>query len=234
MADRRLLLLSAVLVLAGSVVYAVAQQFHAGSGATAQEVFTSYAKSPTWALVHEAQFASSALFLFGLLALSFALDVDSGIRGMVNRFAAASAIAALALHGVLYAVDGVALKQAVDAWASAPAAEQPALFAVVQGIRGVEWGLRSYADFALGFTLVLLAIVIASTRRVPRPIGYIMGVSGLAILAAGFGYGTGYTSLSDASFSPIVASYPVFVLAWTFWLLVSALLPKASVQAAPA
>jgi hypothetical protein len=234
MADRKSLLFSAVLLIVALVVSAVAQQFHAGSGATANEVFTSYANSTSWTLVHEAQFASAALFVFGLLALFLALNVNSGILGVVNRCAAASAVASLALNGVLYAVDGVALKQAVDAWVSAPASEQPALFAVAQGIRGVEWGMRSYVNFSAGLSLVLFAIVIASTARIKRPIGYIMGLSGLAILAWGYSYGTGYTSLSNFSFSLNGAYYALLILVWTIWLLVSALRMKESVQAAPA
>jgi hypothetical protein len=187
MADRKLLLFSAVLLIAGEAVYQLAQQFHPEGGITAEDVFTSYANSTSWTLIHEAQFAASAILIFGILVLFFALNVNSGIRGVVNRFAAASTVAALALNGALYAVDGVALKQAVDAWVSAPASEQSAFFAVVQGIRGVEWGLRSYVDFTSGLTLVLLAIVIASTGRIPRPIGYIMGLCGLAYIAQGYG-----------------------------------------------
>ena len=236
MVDRKLLRLSAVLLIAGEVVYQVAEQFHPEGGITANDVFTSYANSPSWTLVHEAQFAGSAIILFGMLALFFALNVNSGIRGVVSRFAAASAVAALALNGALYAVDGVALKQAVDAWMSASASGQSMYFAVVQGIRGVEWGMRSYVDFTTGLTLVLFGIVIASTTRIPRPIGYIMGLSGLSIIAGGYGYGTGYTSFSELSF-PFISNSTIIELlgiAWIIWLLVSSLRMKESAQAAPA
>jgi hypothetical protein len=140
---------------------------------------------------------------------------------MINRFAAASAVAALALNGTLYAVDGVALKQAVDTWVSTPASQQHAFFAVVQGIRGIEWGLRSYVDFASGLSLVLLASVIASTARVPRVIGYIMGLSGLAYIAQGYGYGAGYTSISS-HFVLNSANYQFLILVWAVWLLIVA------------
>ena len=50
----------------------------------------------------------------------------------------------LALYGVVMAVDGVALKQAVNAWASAPVAEKAARFASAEAIRWIEWGARSY------------------------------------------------------------------------------------------
>jgi len=235
MVDRKLLRLSAVLLIAGEVVYQVAEQFHPEGGITANDVFTSYANSPTWALVHEAQFAGSAIVIFGMLVLFFALDVNSGIRGMVNRFAAALAVAALALNGALYAVDGVALKQAVDAWMSASASGQSMYFAVVQGIRGIEWGMRSYVDFTTGLTLVLFGIVIASTTRIPRPIGYIMGLSGLVYIAQGYGYSSGYISLSNfATWMPNNLSYQFLIFVWAIWLLVSALRMKESVQAAPA
>ncbi len=233
MADRKSLLFSAGLVIAGEVLYQVALFFHADSGPSAKDEFTAYANSASWALVHEGQFAGYAIVIFGMLALFFALNVNAGLMGVVNRFAAASAVAALALHGALYAVDGVGLKQAVDAWVSAPASEQSTFFAVVQGIRGVEWGMRSYVDFTTGLTLVLLAIVIASTARISRPIGYIMGLSGLAYIAQGYSWGTGYTSISN-NFVLVEKSYQFLILVWAIWLLVSAWRMKESVQAAPA
>jgi hypothetical protein len=233
MTDRRLLLFSALLVITGEVVYGVAQVFHAESGTTAPEVFTSYANSPIWTIVHEFQFAGSAIVIFGILALFFALNVSSGMGGLLNRLGAVSAVAALSLNAVLYAVDGVALKQAVDAWVSAPASQQPAFYAVVQGIRGVEWGTRSYVGFTTGLSLVLFAVVIVWTRRISRPIGYIMGLSGLVYIASGYGWGTGYTSVSARFFvNPYIIYFLVAV--WSIWLLISSLRMKESVQTAPA
>ena len=234
MAERKLLLFSAVLLIAGEVVYLVAEQFHPEGGITAKEVFTSYANSAPWTLVHQAQFTGSTMVLFGLLALFVALGVISGIGGMVSRCAAAAAVAALALNGALYAVDGVALKQAVDAWVSAPASQQSAFFAVVGGIRGIEWGLRSYVDFTTGLSLVLFGMVIASTTRIPRLVGYITGLSGLAYIAQGYGYSTGYTALSNfVTWMPNSLNYQFLIVVWAIWLLVTALRRKESLQAAP-
>jgi hypothetical protein len=230
MANRKLLFFWAVLLIAGEVLYQVAQYFHAGEGATTVKGgFTAYAHSAPWALVHAAQFASSAILIFGILSLYFALNVDSGIWGMINRFAAASAVAALALNGALYAVDGVGLKQAVDAWLDAPATQQQAFFAVVQGIRGIEWGLRSYVDFASGLSLVLLASVISSTARIPRAIGYIMGGSSLLYIVQGYGYGAGYTSISS-HFLINSLNYQFLILVWAIWLLVVAWRMKEGVE----
>jgi hypothetical protein len=69
----------------------------------------------------------------------------------------------------------VALKQAVDAWSSAPAAEKATRFASAEAIRWLEWGTNSYWNFMPGLALVLFAIVIVWTARIPRPIGYLMG-----------------------------------------------------------
>jgi hypothetical protein len=235
MVDRTLLRLSAVLLIGGEVVYLVAEQFHPEGGITPKDVFISYANAPSWTLVHVAQFVGSTLVIFGLLTLFFALNVNAGIRGMVNRCAAALAVAALALNGALYAVDGVALKQAVDAWMAAPISQQSAYFAVVGGIRGVEWGLRSYVDYTTGLSLVLFGVVIASTSRIPRPIGYLMGLSGLVYIAQGYGYGTGYSALSSfVTWMPNSLNYQFLIVIWAVWLLVSAWRRKEAVLASPA
>ena len=51
---------------------------------------------------------------------------------------------ALALYGVVMAVDGVALEQAVNAWASAPVAEKAARFASAAAIRWIGGGRGRY------------------------------------------------------------------------------------------
>ncbi|SRR6266567_6256822 len=104
----------------------------------------------------------------------------------VGLFGAIAAVVALALYGVASAVDGVVLKQAADAWASAPAAEQATRLASAEAIRWLETGAASYWNFMQGLPLVLFAIVIVWTARVTRPIGYLMGVSGLAFLVTGW------------------------------------------------
>ena len=126
---------------------------------------------------------------------------------------------ALALYGVVMAVDGVALKQAVNAWASAPDAEKPARFASAEAIRWIEWGARSYQNFALGLALLLLAAAVGRTAGLPRPVAYLMGLSGLTYLAQGWVAGTdGFTRTHDML---IVLAW-VLNLAWMIWLAVAA------------
>jgi len=230
--DRTSLLFAGALLVAGLVVSTVAeflhvaavdgaQQLHAAGGQSAEAWFTAYAYATDFTQIHATQFVGTAVLIFGILAVCFALNVNSGIAGIVNRLAAASAIAALALNGVLHGVYGVALKQAVDAWVNAPASEQPALFAAAQSVRGLQWGVWSYSEFVTGLALLLLAIVIASSARIPRPIGYVMALSGLGYIVHGYAYGTAYTATSDFFLpSPGIVGLPL--IAWTIWLLVSA------------
>ena len=141
----------------------------------------------------------------------------SGSIELAGRFGAVSAVVALALYGVLQGVDGVALKQAVDAWAKAPEAEKAARFASAETIRWLEWAIRSYQSFMLGLALILFATMIVWTARAPRPIGYLMGLSGLAYFVQGWVLGS--EGFSPANQAPTVLAV-ILVLAWSIWFVV--------------
>jgi hypothetical protein len=59
-------------------------------------------------------------------------------------------------------------------------------------MRWLEWGARSYHDYALGLALILLtsAAVAARTTAVPAVAAYLMGLSGLVYLAQGWVVGS--------------------------------------------
>ena len=78
------------------------------------------------------------------------------------------------------------LKQAVDAWSRAADADKAARFAAAEAIRWLEWGVRSYQSFMLGLALLLFGAVIALTARISPPIGYLMGLSGVAYIVQGW------------------------------------------------
>src|SRR5919197_6208771 len=187
MIDRTSLRLPATLLLVEQLLYIVVSQFHAdGDANNHPAVFAEYAGSGIWTAVHGGQFAGMAILLAGLIALFFALDVRTGTARWAGRFGAASAVATLALYCVLQAVDGVALKQAVNAWARAPDAEKAARFASAEAIRWLEWGVRSYQNLALGLAVLLFAAAVVPTAGVPRPIAFLMGLSGLTYLVQGW------------------------------------------------
>lgn len=230
MVDRQSLRLGAALVFIGGVLFTVLSEFvHPAGGDTLDDTFANYAASSDWTAIHLGAFVSTAVVLAGLLVLFFALNVREGPARWVSFLGAISAGVTLALAGVLYALDGVANKQAVDAWVSAPAAEKATRFASAQTLRWLEMGFTSYHDLMFGLALVLFAMVIVWTARVPRPIGALMGMSGLAFIIWGWLVGTqGFTSANNV---PADAGYTL-LFASIIWLLIVAWRRKESVQAA--
>jgi len=220
MIDRQSLRLSAVLLLVGQVLFIVVTLLHADGPANNHPVvFAEYAASGSWKVVHLAQFLSMAILVAGLFALNFALDVPSGTSRWASKFGAAAAVVTLALYAVLQGVDGIANKQAVDAWVSAPAADKAARFASAEAIRWLEWGVRSYQNMVLGLALILFAAAVVRTAGIPRPLGYLMGFSGLAYLMQGWVVGAeGFSGVETIA---IEAAY-VLDLAWMIWLAVIA------------
>lgn len=218
--NRPSLRLSAALMLVGQVLYFTVTLLHTGGEANNHHaIFAAYAASGIWTAVHGAQFACMAIMLAGLFALFLALDVPAGTAGWAARFGAAAAVVALALCGGVLAVDGVALKQAVNAWVSAPESEKAARFASAEIVRWLEWGMRSYENFALGLAVLLFAVAIARTARVPRPIAGLMGLSGFTYLVQGWVAGS--DGFSQTQTITIVLAEGLNV-AWMIWLLVTA------------
>jgi hypothetical protein len=218
-APRSTLRLSATLLLAGQALYIAVTQLHAGGDANDHHhIFAEYAENGIWTAVHLGQFAGMAAVLAGLVALSFAIDARAGAARALAGIGTASAAAALALYAALQAVDGVALKQATMAWATAPEAEQMARFASAESIRWLEWGMRSYQDFAMGLTLMLFGAALTQTTLVARPVGWLMGLTAIAYFAQGWIAGTaGFTPAQSIA---IVAAWALS-LVWMIWMVVT-------------
>jgi hypothetical protein len=214
MVQHRLLRLAATLGFIGLVVYSVTSLAHPNGGPTYETTFANYAAGANWTAVHLGQFIGMA----GLLVLFYALNLEAGAPRWLGVFGTLAAAVTLALAALVYAVDGVALKQAVDAWVRAPAAEQATRLASAEAIRWLEWGSDSYQDFAFGLAMLLFGMVIVWTARVPRPIGVLMGLAGLAWLVVGWIVGT-------AGFGPHAVPMQAgeaCLLAWVIWLLIVA------------
>ena len=81
-----------------------------------------------------------------------------------------------------------------------------------------------------GLTLILLGSAVALTARLPRALGYLMGLSGLAYIVQGWVLGS--EGFSATNTSAIVAGY-VLILAWIIWLVVVAWWTKESFRASP-
>ena len=212
---------AATLIFGGVVISLVAGLFHADAASANDHVasFTEYAQSGIWTGVHLVQFVGMALFASGMIALLVALDVPQGALALTARFGALSAAVSIALYGALQAVDGVALKHAVDAWASAAEPEKAMRFVSAEGIRWLEWGMRSYHSFLFGSALIISGVVILATRRVSRTIGILMGLSGVSFLAQGWIIGA--EGFAAANTVPTLFGI-ILTVVWTVWLLFSA------------
>ena len=206
----------------GVVLFAIVTLFHADGPANNHPVvFAEYAHSASWIPVHLLQFVFMAVLLVGLLVLPFALNVRSGALEWVGRFAAVLAAVALALYGVLQAVNGVALKHAVVAWVNAPKAEKATRFASAETVRWLEWGMNGYQLFTFALTLIVLASVIVGTARVPIAIGYIMGLAAIPMLVQSWVIITSGFSVPLLAGSLSTIALPL-MLVWSIWLLIVA------------
>ncbi len=101
------------------------------------------------------------------------------------RFGLVAELLAGAALTMLQAVDGVALKWAVDAWASAPADQEVAAFAAAEALRWTEYALQSYSNILLGLTLILYGLAIALGTVYPRWLGWVAAGSGVAWIVHG-------------------------------------------------
>jgi hypothetical protein len=218
--DRTTLRMAATLLLTGQLLYILVTQFHAGGAANDHPViFVEYAGNRLWGAVHVIQFGCIAILVAGLVALPFASDSRGMGARWAGRFGAAAAVVALALYGVLQAADGVGNKQVDAAWVSASGAEKTARFASAESMRWLEWGARSYHDYALGIAFLLVAAAIMKTAGIPQPIAYLMGLSGLAYLAQGWVVGS--EGFSGTNTALILVAW-VLTVAWTTWLIIVA------------
>jgi hypothetical protein len=129
------------------------------------------------------------LLFGGLLALFYTITTNSesaGAGGGVARFGLAAAVLTAASLTMLQAVEGVALKWAVDEWAGAPAAEQEvAAFAAAEALRWTEYSLQSYSNILLGLTLILYGLAITLGTVYPRWLGWVAAGSGVAWIVHG-------------------------------------------------
>jgi len=79
--------------------------------------------------------------------------------------------------------------------------------------------MRSYQAFALGLALLLFAAAVVRVAWVPRPIGYLMGISGLAFLVQG--WVVGIEGFSPMMSNAIILAEVVDVV-WMIWFVVAA------------
>lgn len=148
-------------------------------------VFMEYARSDGWVAVHFAQWFAALLVFGGLVAVYYAISTTSDVGAGLARFGFAAAVLAVSAITVLQAVDGVALKWAVDSWASAPPDREAASFAAAEALRWTEYSLQSFSNVLLGLSLGLYGLAIALGSIFPRWLGWVAIGAGVAWIIHG-------------------------------------------------
>ncbi|MCK6624627.1 MAG: hypothetical protein L6R45_05565 [Anaerolineae bacterium] len=148
-------------------------------------VFMEYAQSDSWVVVHFAQWIAALLLIGGLVSLYYSITKKREVSTGLARFGLVAAVVTATAFTMLQAVDGVALKWAVDVWAGAPADQQIAAFAAAQAVRWTEYALQSYSNILLGLTLLLYALAMSLGTSYPRWLGWLAAGSGVAWIVHG-------------------------------------------------
>jgi hypothetical protein len=216
-ADRGALTLSGALLLVGFVVNAIQRMIWHPTGAEDdhQAIFTEYAESDAWVATHLAEFVLVLVAFAGLLVLCSALARETPYLALL---AAGAIIATAATWAVLQAVDGVTLKQAVDAWVAASGTKEGTRYADAETARWIEWGLQSYFRVLLGVAFLLLGAAAVVSRLVPSWLGVLLVVGGLLSLAVGFS--VGYAGLESGFQDAVGLAFQLVVLVFIVGLLV--------------
>jgi hypothetical protein len=227
-ADRQLLRSSGALLLGGFFFTTVVTVlFHPGGNEDVHEdIFARYADSAAWEWVHFAQFVGVLTALSGLIVLHQVLRPRAP---RLSAFAAGTTVATAAVWAVLQAVDGVTLKQAVDAWDAADGPERAVRLGDAEVVRWTEWGLQSYFRVTLGLALVLFGATILATRAVATWVGWVAAVAGLISVAVGVD--VAYSGLESAFQALAVPAFQLVVLVVGVGVLVSGRGERAPVAA---
>ena len=199
------------------IVDGIAAAFHAspptGDANDPAATFPGIAESQSWPAAHFLQFTTSLIFAAGVVVL-YRAAVDSTRPSLLDWLGPAVTVAAAAVGAVQYAIDGVALKHAVDAWANAGPGEKDAAFRTAELARWLEWGATSYATLLLGTALVLLGVVVARGRVLPIWLGVLIAAPGAVNLIIGVIVGTqGFSATLVAVSAPTVVLLPVAAVA---------------------
>ena len=227
--ERTMLRLGTVAFLAGIVIFMVSTVLHPSREDPTNHplVFTEYAEDDLWVASHIGQFAGG-MFIFagGIVALFRLLsrsesNTASALAwlGLVVSIATASALT------ILQAVDGVALKIAVDTWYAIPSSpsssnadseegQQAIAFRVAEGIRWTEIGVNSYFRILQGAVGVIFGVAIAVSAVLSRWIGAVGIFAGIATIVLG-------VSVAYVGFGT-VGSIEDIVSTWTYiaWVVI--------------
>ena len=226
--ERPMLRMGSIAFLAGLVIAVVSTfVFHpTGTGEELMNnpfIFGVYAEDPFWIASHIGQFAGILLiFAGGFVALHrLFVKSESGTASALSWLGLVTAIITASAFTILQAVDGIALKIAVDTWNAIPPGEdeRKAIYlGVAEGLRWTEWGTQAYYRMLSGAVALIFGVAIAKSTLLARWIGAVGIAAGVVSIAAGVvtAY-VGFSSVRDpvADLSTLIF-YPWLVILGIF------------------
>ncbi|MDQ3853349.1 MAG: DUF4386 family protein [Thermoproteota archaeon] len=206
--ERSMLRMGSVAFLAGLVIAIVSTYIHSDSEDLMdnQVVFAVYAEDDLWIASHIGQFVGGMLiFAGGFVALHRLLaKSESGTASALAWFGLVAAILVASTFTILQAVDGIALKVAVDTWYAIPSTtteseeEKAIAFRVAEGLRWTEWGVQAYYRMLQGAVAIIFGVAIAKSALLARWIGAVGIAAGIVTIAAGVVVAyVGFSSVRD-------------------------------------
>jgi hypothetical protein len=213
MVSRNVGRIGAICAIGGSLLLLIGTVLHPmdADPSDAIAAFTEYAADRWWVVSHLIQLAGITLIDAALLLL--AQQVEAARGKAWSYIAAGSAVASLAVVAALQAVDGVALKAMVNAWATASLAQKEMAFHAALAVRQIEVGLASMLCLQFGLTTCLYGVALFPIRTYSQWLSGLAVIAGVLTMVAGvvMAY-TGFSATTMAINMP--ANF--LLLTWTF------------------
>ena len=236
-----MLRMGSVAFLAGLAIAVVSTIIHpTGTGEELMNnpfIFAVYAEDDLWIASHIGQFAGILLIYAGGFVALFRLlprpESGTTVASALAWFGLVTAILTVSVFTILQAVDGIALKIAVDTWYAIPSppsseagdagggaeeGEKAIALRVAEGLRWTEWGIQAYYRMLQGAVALIFGVAIVKSSVLGRWIGAVGIAAGVVGIAAGVVVAyVGFSSVRDpvADLSTLIL-YPWIVILGIF------------------
>ena len=138
----------------------------------------------------------------------------AGGAGTLARGAAVAIVVVVSVFAVQMAVDGIALKHAVDTWAGATGSAKTSALQVAESLRWLEKGLSGLFNLLNGTAVLALGLSLIAGRTSRRWPGWIAIVASIGFLAGGaVTAADGFTPRAGAFLQPALLLLIVFLAA---------------------